>query len=520
MTLLRSIVTVGGYTMASRVLGFVRDVLIARLLGTGPVADAFFLALRFPNLFRRLFAEGAFNSAFVPLFARAQSEDGRAVALRFADEVLAVMAAGLLLLTALAQATMPWLMVAIAPGLLPEPAQFDLVVRLTIITFPYLLFMSLAALMGGILNSLSRFAHAAAAPVLLNVILIVALVVVVPFMDAPGTHAPGEVLAWGVAAAGLAQFLWLVIACRRAGVHLHLPRPRLTPGVRRLFRMMVPGMVGGGVTQINLLIGTVIATLEPGAVSYLYYADRIYQLPLGVIGAAVGVVLLPEMSRHLRSGNPGGASAAFNRGMEFALLLTLPATAALFVIADPVIAVLYERGAFGAEARAATAAALAAFALGLPAYVLIKALSPAFFAREDTTTPFYFAAVGVAVNIALSLALFPFVKALGIALATAGSAWVNAALLGWRLHRLGHLALDDRLRRNLWRIGGASLAMGLSLAVATALLADALAGPPLAKAGALAALVVGGAALYGALVLATGVVTPAELRRRFGRPGA
>ncbi len=513
MALLRSIVTVGGYTMASRVLGFVRDVLIARLLGTGPVADAFFLAFRFPNLFRRLFAEGAFNSAFVPLFARAQSEEGRAAALRFAGEVLAVMVAGLLLLTALAQASMPWLMVAIAPGLLDEPARFELVVRLTIITFPYLLFMSLTALLGGILNSLSRFAHAAAAPVLLNVILILALVIVVPL-----ANAPGEVLAWGVAAAGLAQFLWLVIACHRVGIRLHLPRPRLTPGVRRLFRMMVPGMIGAGVTQINLVIGTVIATLEPGAVSYLYYADRIYQLPLGVIGAAVGVVLLPEMSRRLRAGDPGGASAAFNRATEFALLLTLPATAALIVIADPVVAVLYERGAFGAEARAATGAALAAFALGLPAYVMIKALAPGFYAREDTGTPFRYAAVGVAVNIALSLALFPFVQALGIALATAAAAWVNAALLGWRLHRLGYLDLDDTLRRNLWRIGGASLALGVALAAAAALLADAWDGSALAKAAALAALTLGGAALYGALVMATGVITPAELKRHFRRP--
>ncbi len=508
MGLYRSIVTVGGYTMASRALGFVRDVLIAQVLGTGPVADAFFVALRFPNLFRRLFAEGAFNAAFVPLFLRRLHDEGEAGAIAFAGQVLAVLLAALLVLTAAAQAAMPWLMYAIAPGFAADPAKFELAVRLTIITFPYLLFMSLTALQGGILNSLARFAHAAAAPVLLNLFMIGALVAVVPV-----TEAPGDALAWAVAAAGVGQFLWLVAACRRAGIALTLPVPRLTPAVRRLIRLMGPGIVGAGVMQINLLIGTIIATLQPGAVSYLYYADRVYQLPLGVIGAAVGVVLLPELTRHLRAGEPRAAMNALNRALEFALLLTVPAAAALVAIGDPIVAVLYERGAFGAEAASATAGALAAFALGLPAYVAIKALAPGFFAREDTATPFYCAAAGVAVNVALSLALFPFIQFIAVAFATSAAAWVNAFLLGWRLGRRGELLLDARLARALWRIAGASLVMAAALWAAAGALAPALAGPLVHKLAALLALLAGGLALYGGLALALRLVSLADLGR-------
>lgn len=507
MAFLRSIATVGGYTMASRILGFARDILIARVLGAGPVADAFFVAFRFPNLFRRLFAEGAFNAAFVPLFARRLEEEGAAAAKRFAEQVLAIMVAALLLLTMLAQIAMPWLMHVIAPGFADDPAQFDLAVQLTRITFPYLLFMALTALQGGILNSLHRFAHAAAAPILLNLVMILALVAVVPLVGMPG-----HVLAWAVALAGVLQFLWLAFALRRAGLALRLPRPHLTPAVRRLLRLMTPGILGAGVMQINLLVGTVIATLEAGAVSYLYYADRVYQLPLGVIGAAIGVVLLPELTRNLRSGRPAAAMQALNRCLELALLLTLPAAAALIAIPEPIVAVLFQRGAFGPEAAEATALALGAFALGLPAYVLVKALAPGFYAREDTATPFRYAAAAVLANVGLSLLLFRFIGFLGIPFATSLAAWLNAGLLAWRLGRLGHLALDERLRRRLPRIAASSAVMGAVLWFAAGLLAPALAGGLALKAAALAALVAGGAALFGLLALATGAATLADLR--------
>ena len=508
MALLRSIATVGGYTIASRVLGFVRDILIARLLGAGMVADAFFVALRFPNLFRSLFAEGAFNASFVPLFGRRLEDDGRAAARRFAEDVLAVLLSALLAFTVLAQIAMPWLMYAIAPGFAETPAKFDLAVQFTRITFPYLLFMSLTALQGGVLNSLHRFAAAAAAPILLNVVMILALVVVVPL-----TGQTGHVLAWAVSVAGLGQFLLMVAACRRAGIALRLPMPRLNPAVRRLLRLMLPGIVGAGATQINLLVGTIIATLQPGAVSYLYYADRIYQLPLAVIGSAVGVVLLPELTRSLRGGRPEAAMAALNRCIEFAALLTLPAAVALVAIPGPIVAVLFQRGAFDATASQATALALTAYAVGLPAYVLIKSLAPGFYAREDTATPFRYAVISMAANVALSLVLFRVLGFVGIALASALAAWLNAGLLGHRLHARRHLVGDDRLRRRLPRTVVSSLVMGVGLWLAADRLGAALAGPLALKVAALAALVLGGLALFGALALLSGALSLGDLRR-------
>ncbi|MDX1710281.1 MAG: murein biosynthesis integral membrane protein MurJ, partial [Rhodovibrionaceae bacterium] len=361
MALVRSIATVGGYTGISRITGFLRDILIASAIGASPVADAFFVAFRFPNFFRRIFGEGAFNAAFVPLFARRlESEaakaagaggDSREEARRFAEDTLAVMLLVLLPLSALIMAAMPWLMYVIAPGFVDEPAKFDLTVDLTRITFPYLLFMSLFALLGGVLNSIYRFTAMAAAPILLNVFFIFTLLALVPFFDRPG-----HLLAWTVAAAGAAQFLMLALACARAGMPLSLPRPRLNDGTRRLFKLMVPGVLSAGALQVNLVVGTIIASMQAGAVSYLYYADRVYQLPLGLIGIAFGIVLLPDLSRKLRAGEDAAARDSLNRGLELAMLLTLPATAALIVIPWEIIVVLFERGAFAAEASEATAA--------------------------------------------------------------------------------------------------------------------------------------------------------------------
>jgi len=506
MALVRSLATVGGYTGISRLLGFARDILIAAALGTGPVADAFFVAFRLPNLFRRLFAEGAFNAAFVPLFARRLEEGGRAAAQAFAEESLAVLLSVLLGLSATAMAAMPWLMYVLAPGFAVDPAKFDLAVQLSRLTFPYLLFMALTALLGGILNSLYRFAAAAAAPILLNVFFIAALVLVVPL-----TGRPGQVLAWTVAGAGLGQFLLLLFACRAAGIHPRLPRPRLTPGVRRLLRLMVPGILSAGAMQVNLMIGTIIASLQAGAVSYLYYADRVYQLPLGLIGVAFGVVLLPELARKLRAGAEGEAMDSLNRGLELALLLTVPATVALLVIPWPIVSVLFERGAFDRAASDATARALAAYAAGLPAFVLVKLLQPAFFAREDTVRPLKMALAAVAANIVLSLLLFWPLEYVGLALATSLAAWLNAGLLAWSLRGRGFLALDARLRARLPRIFLASLLLGAALWGAAAGLAPAFQGGLVARAAALAALVGGGLALYGGLAVALGAFDRAAL---------
>ncbi|MFQ5774135.1 MAG: murein biosynthesis integral membrane protein MurJ [Kiloniellaceae bacterium] len=508
MAFVRSLATVGGYTGISRVLGFLRDILIAAALGTGPVADAFFVAFRLPNLFRRLFAEGAFNAAFVPLFARRLEQEGRGAAKVFAEQSLAVLLAVLLGITAAAMAAMPWLMYVLAPGFAVDPEKFDLTVRLSRIAFPYLLFMAMVALLGGVLNSLYRFAAAAAAPILLNVFFIVALLVVVPL-----TGAPGHVLAWTVAAAGMGQFLLLVVACRRAGMALRLPRPRLSVGVRRLLTLMVPGILSAGAMQVNIVVGTIIASLQAGAVSYLYYADRVYQLPLGLIGVAFGVVLLPDLSRKLRGGAEREAMHSLNRGLELALLLTLPATVALLVIPWPIVIVLFERGAFDRAASDATAWALAAFASGLPAYVLVKLLQPAFFAREDTMTPLKMAAASVAANVALSLILFWPLGHVGIALATALSAWLNTALLATALRRRGFLALDGRIRARLPRIAAASLAMGGALwAVSSqAGLASWFDGAVALRVFGLAILVAGGLVVYAGLAFALGAVERGEL---------
>lgn len=512
MALIRSIATVGGYTMASRVLGFVRDVLIARVLGTGEMADAFFVAQRLPNLFRSLFAEGAFNAAFVPLFNRELTEGGPGAAKRFAEQAMAVLLSVLLGFTIIAQIAMPWLMWVIAPGFTGRPAEFAMAVQFTQVTFPYLLFMSLTALQGGVLNSLNRFAHAAAAPIMLNVTMILALVVV-----APATGLTGLALSWAMAIAGIIQFLWMVIACHHAGIPLSLPWPRLTPGVKRLLKLMLPGIMGSSVMQVNLLIGTMIATHQPAAVSYLYYADRIYQLPLAVIGSAVGVVLLPELARALRTKGEEAAAAIQNRSIEYALLLTLPATAALIAIPDPIVNVLYLRGAFGETAAVATAWALICYTLGLPAYVLAKALTPSFFAREDTATPFRLAMISLGCNILLSITLFQFINYAGIALATALASWLNVAMLSWRLHRRGHLRMDSQLARNLPKALLCSLFMGAALRAGAWALAPAFAGHLLAKVAALTLLVGGGLAVFFGLAILTGTVAAGELKRMLKR---
>ena len=513
MRLLSSIVTVGGYTTASRVLGFARDILIAALLGAGPVADAFFVAFKLPNFFRRLFAEGAFAAAFVPLFTRILTEDGADAARRFSERVLSVLVAVLLVFCTAMQIAMPWAMYLFAPGFADDPDKFDLAVELARIAFPYLLFISLVSQLGGVLNALDRFAAAAAAPILLNLSLILCLAGLAPMLETPG-HA----LAWGVFAAGVIQFLWLIEACRRAGIVLRLPRPRLTPRVKRLIGRILPGAIGAGVQQINLVIGVILASLLPtGAISYLYYADRVYQLPLGVIGIAVGTALLPLLSRQLREGDEAAGQASFNRALEFSMLLTLPAAAALLVMPGPVVAVLFERGAFDAGATGATAAALAAFALGLPAFVLVKVLAPGFFAREDVTTPVKIAGVSVAANVALSVALLAPLQHVGLALATSAASWLNAVLLAYVLRRRGQFRIDARLRSRLPRIVLATVAMTAVLLAGLELLQAMLAGTVLDRVLALVLLIAAGKLVFAVSALALGAADIAEIRASLAR---
>jgi putative peptidoglycan lipid II flippase len=512
MSLIRSAATVGGTTFLSRILGFVRDMMVASAIGTGPIADAFFVAFRFPNMFRSIFAEGAFNSAFVPLFAKRLEGEGIASARRFAEEATSALLFVLLVLTILAMVFMPALMHVFAPGFGDDPQKRVWAIQFSRVTFPYLLFISLTAVQAAILNSLGRFFAGAAAPVMLNVTMIVALFFVVPLATNPGLA-----LSWGVAVAGVVQFIWLAVSCQRAGMTLRLRRPRLTPDVKRLVTLGIPGIIAGGIGQVNLTVGTMIATLQAGAVSWLYYADRIYQLPLGVVGIAIGVVLLPDLSRRLRAGDDAGALWSLNRALEFAMLLTVPAAVALAVIPYDVIKVLFERGRFHAADTDATALALAIYAVGLPAFVLNKVFSPAFFARENTWTPLKFAGFSVAVNVAASFILFQFIGFPGIAWGTTIAAWTNTVQLGHRLWRRGHFTPDAQLKRRLPLTLLASAGMGAVLWVGSLLLAPAFDLHFLASVCVLAGLIGGGLVVYALFCEFTGAARLADIRRAVRR---
>lgn len=497
--MLRGILTVGGWTMVSRILGFARDMLIAAMLGTGPIADAFLVALKLPNLFRRLFGEGAFNAAFVPAFSGLLAAEGRPPARQFAAETFAVMTFWLGALTIAGEVFMPQMMTVLAPGFAADPAKFALTVTLSRITFPYLLLICLAALASGVLNGLDRFTAASASYVLFNVISIACMLWLTPYVPTAG-HA----LSWGVTASGVAQLALLMWALRRAGMGLRFPRPRLTPQIRMLLRRMMPGLIGAGVTQLNLAVDVIIASLlPPGTVSLLYYADRVQQLPLGVIGTAVGTALLPMLSRQVRAGEADAAQGTQNRAIEYALFLTLPAAVALIVSAYPVMWVLFARGAFDAHNASLSAQSLAAYAVGLPAFVLVKVLAPGFFARGDTATPVKIGLAAVALNLAMNVAFMVPLKHVGPALATSLAAMFNVGWLAGVLMRRGHLRLDARLRRRCLRMVGAAVAMGVVLWITQ----QALFGAPLhglARVGALAALVAAGLASYGAATIVFG----------------
>ncbi|MEQ8586747.1 MAG: murein biosynthesis integral membrane protein MurJ [Thalassobaculaceae bacterium] len=507
MNLARAIATVGGYTMISRVTGFVRDMLIAAVAGAGPAADAFFVAFQIPNFFRRLTGEGALTVAFVPMFAGMVETKGKEAAVAFAGQVQSVLLAVLLALVVAAELAMPGVILVLAPGFADEVLRYELAVELTRITFPYLPLISLVALWGGMLNSLGKFWAMAAAPILLNLILITALATA-----AGALETPGHVLAWGVAVAGVAQALFVAVACRREGALPPLVRPRLTPQVKKLLVLMAPAALGAGVVQVNAFIGILLASLLPaGSVSYLYYADRVVQLPLGVVGVAIGTALLPMLSRQVRAGSTEEAIGTQNRALEIALLLTVPAAAALAVIADPLITVLFQRGAFTDADGYETAITLAAYAAGLPAFVLIKVFQPGFFAREDTATPVKVAAAAVAANLACNAVLLPLYEQVGIALSTALSSWLNAGLLALLLWRRGHFGADGRLARRAPRIVLASAAMAGVLWALTDPLQPWLAGGTVERIGALAVLVIAGLAVYAAACLVLRAAHPRDL---------
>lgn len=502
--LIAGFLTVGAWTMLSRIAGFARDILIAARLGDGPVAEAFVVAFSLPNMFRRFFAEGAFNMAFVPMFA-ARLEKGESPE-RFAQEAFAGLGAVLIGVTLLAQAVMPWLVLAMASGF-AEDERLALATVFARIAFPYILFISLAALLSGVLNATGRFAAAAAAPVLLNVTLIAGM-----GLAGPMGWDFGLALIWAVPVAGIAQFALLWAAAARAGFRLMPARPRLTPAMRDLARIAAPAMLAGGVVQVNLLVGRQVASYFDGAIQYLNLADRLYQLPLGVVAIAIGVVLLPDLSRRLAAGDETGGRTAFNRAAEFALLLTLPAALALVLVAGPVVSVLYQRGAFDAEAARATALVTAIYGAGLPAFVLQKVVQPLYFARGDTLRPFRYALVAMAVNAGVAVGLAPLVGFAAAALATTLAAWVMLALL-WRGARtMGPAARPEpRLIRRTLGMIGACLVMGACLLGAEALLAPWLVAPGL-RYPALAVLVGLGIASYFGAAQMLGAASLGEIR--------
>lgn len=508
MNLMRAAATVGGLTLMSRVMGFVRDVIMASMLGAGWVADAFVVAFKLPNFFRRLFAEGAFNAAFVPLYAQAMAGSGPAVAHLFAERIQAVLAGVLLVLTAVALVFMPWVIGAFAPGFAARPDTLALAIELGRITFPYLLLISLMALYAAVLNAGEKFAAAAAAPVLLNLCLIAAM------LGWGGTETETAfALAWGVAAAGVAQLGWMIAATARAGIVLRPRWPRAGPEVRRLLILMGPVVLAVGVAQVNTLVDTILASLiGPGAVTYLYFADRLNQLPLGVVGIAMGTALLPALSTALSTGKTDEAGRLQNRGIELAMLLTLPAAAGLIVLAGPIVSVLFARGAFTEADAVATGWALTAYAAGLPAYVGIKVLAPGFFARQDTKTPTWIAAGSMALNIPLSLLLMGPLGHVGLAVATAVAAWANAGGLAIVLIRRGHLRLDDRSRRRLPRQVIAALAMAAACGGLAFTFPDLYRAEAAVEIAALAGTVAGGALIFFGLCAVLGAARPADLK--------
>lgn len=462
MSFFKSFMTVSSLTIISRILGFLRDMLIARFLGTGPLADAFFIAFKLPNTFRRLFAEGAFSAAFIPLFAENihHSKDQQK-ALEFAHNIFSILVLFLIPFTLLSQIFMPEVLFVIAPGFYDDPERLEKGIFYSRICFSYLIFISIVGLLSAILQTTYKFAVAAAAPILLNITLIIFLVCFIPlFPD------KGETLSWGVFTAGVLQFLYLIWSVYKDNLLPKFHIPRFTKQIKKFFKLFFPGALSAGIFQINIFVGTIFASLIPNAVSYLYYADRLNQLPLGVIGIAIGTALLPLLSQQIKENKINQAIETQNKAIFFSLFLTLPATIALFILAEDIIWGLFEGGAFTHNDTIATAAALQFYVLGLPAYVLAKTLSPTFFANENTKTPMIISLWVLIFNTVFILILMPILGYKGIALAASLAGWGNTLFLFLSLKKRKLFYLKSNLTIQLIKIFLCSLAMGATLYVA------------------------------------------------------
>lgn len=510
--MIRSSLVFGGLTMISRLMGLARDTVVAAYMGASSTiaADAYYTALSFPNLFRRIFAEGAFTAAFVPAYARTLQEQGPEAADRIAVDAMAVLATITTVLTIAAMAAMPWLMHVINPGFADDPVKFKLAVILTQIAMPYLPAMTIVALLSGVLNARGRFVVSALAPTLLNLFMLAAI------LPQRTPEAAAHAASWGILFAGLAQAALLVWAVRRAGATVRLRRPRLTPEIKGLIALSVPGAIAASATQINVFVSQALSSQVDGARAWLSTADRLYQLPLGLVGVAVGVALLPTLSRAVQAEDRVGAQDAMDDALTFSMALTLPAGVALAVMPLFLIDALFARGEFSAYDARETATALLHYAWGVPAFVLARVFTPAFFARRDTRGPMYFALASVALNIVLCLVLFRWIGVAGLAIATSASAWLNVGLMVVTLVRRGTWRPRGAAVVRLWKIAAASMAMGAFLGLCSAnreLLAEWL----WRKEVAVLLVSAAGAVLYGALLLALRAVTPGEIRRALKR---
>jgi putative peptidoglycan lipid II flippase len=471
--MIRAFLSVGGWTLASRLTGFLRDILMARVLGAGLMMDAFAVAFRLPNHFRAIFAEGAFSTAFIPSYTRIRAQAGAQAADLFQGRILSLVLASQLLLLGLVLAFTPGFVGLLAPGFAARPEAMRLATELTRITFPYLALITLVVLWTGVLNAEKRFAAGAAAPVLLNLAMISTLLAGAFFAT------PAHAAAWGVLLAGFLEAGLLGFAAWRAGLIARPAMPKRDADVGGFFRAFGPAVIGAAGVQIAMFADTILVTFLPqGGASALYFADRLYQLPIGVIGIAAGTVLLPEMSRLLAEGKPDVAHAQQNRALVLSWVLAAPFFAGFLAVPELIVAALFERGAFDARATATTAAVLAAYAVGLPAIVGIRSMVASFHARSDTKTPLYASLTAIAVNLVIKLLVWQSLGAAGLALATAIGAIVNFGLLFWLARRQGKAAPDRMVAK---AVGVLLLCTGLLAGMLLA--ANAAYGvlPPLAR---------------------------------------
>lgn len=509
MKLLKAMATIASFTMLSRIAGMVRDMLTAAILGAGPLADAFFVALKLPNFFRRVAGEGAFSVSFIPLYSKTIEQDGEEEAAKFAGQIFSIMAIALTVFSMIVMMGMPWIIHIIAPGFQYGTERYDLAVTLTRLTFPYLLLMSLTALFGGMLNTHGKFAPFAAAPIIFNLTLIFSILVIAGLFPT-AAHA----MAVGVTVSGVLQLAMMIYFAYHHKILFHFQKPVFTEKSKNLFKLMGPGILSAGVFQINLFIDMMLASLLPaGAISYLYYADRLNQLPLSMVGIAVGTALLPMLSRSLSSDNTAESKDLFNRSLEFCFFAAIPATVALFIVPYQMVSTLFEHGKFSSFDALQTSYVLMGYGIGLPAYVASKIFMTAFWAHQDTMTPVKISIITTLSNVVLSLLLIGLLGVAGIALSTGIVGWLQLYLLCRKLKGNKAMEFDDRLRVVFPKIVICACIMGLVLSTLSYVLQPYFMQALPVKILALVALLGGGTIIYALSIHMTGVLKLNDIRR-------